>query len=123
MQGEWCAGEGQDRQWAKEKDGIRGAPFIPKPRSLPRRCRAPMPLEVAAPRLLSGHLTATLIPLELLLPDALGRRLPRRGTSDQLCAPGGSSRLHSTPVHDPDQPSRGALMSGGHLVSWPDHTA
>ncbi|KAJ1144727.1 hypothetical protein NDU88_011024 [Pleurodeles waltl] len=98
---EWCAGEGQDRQWAQEKDRLRGAPFVPEPRGLPRRRRAPMQLEVAATRPLSGRLTATLIPSELLLRDTLVRRLPLRVTPDQLCAPEGMftppQRTHPRP--------------------------
>ncbi|KAJ1162572.1 hypothetical protein NDU88_003040 [Pleurodeles waltl] len=86
---ERCAGEGRDRQRAQESDRLRGAPFIPKPRGLPRRRQAPMRLEVAAPRPLSGRLAAMPIPLELLLRDALGRRLPTYvAPSDQQCAPG-----------------------------------
>ncbi|KAJ1217764.1 hypothetical protein NDU88_005354 [Pleurodeles waltl] len=91
---EWCAGEGRDRQMAqgkkkkkKERRWAQGRSF--RPRGLPRRRRAPMQLEVAAPMPLSCCLAATLILLQLLLRFAPGGRLPPRSTPDQLCASGG----------------------------------
>ncbi|KAJ1159573.1 hypothetical protein NDU88_000080 [Pleurodeles waltl] len=74
-----------------------------EPHCLSWRHRAPMRLEVAAPRPLSDRLAAMQFPSELLLRDALGRRLPPRGTLRSAMGPGGDVRTPQRirPRHGP----------------------